>query len=142
MSLLFEIFLCFTREGLGEFETVMQTQDEVEGLHNCREFSQPLECLYQAMQTQEKKFSMAFIKYFSKLIRQMKGKFVYKLLDPKRFSQYKFQTIDFPTNQSKRESDNAQTNEIFRYKSQNLWQNRQRGSEPGVNESDISFESF
>ena len=42
--------------GLGEFETVMQTRDEVEGLHNCREFSQPLECLYQAMQIQEKVF--------------------------------------------------------------------------------------
>ena len=37
-------------------ETVMQTRDEVEGLHNCQEFSQPLECLYQAMQTQEKSF--------------------------------------------------------------------------------------
>ena len=35
-----------TREGLGEFETVMQTRDEVEGWHNCREFSQCLECLY------------------------------------------------------------------------------------------------
>ena len=34
----------------------MQTRDEVEGLHNCREFFQPLECLYQAMQTQEKSF--------------------------------------------------------------------------------------
>ena len=34
----------------------MQTRDEVEGLHNCREFSQPLSCLYQAMQTQEKRF--------------------------------------------------------------------------------------
>ena len=45
-----------TREGLGEFETVMQTRDEVEGLHNRREFSQPLECLYQDMQTQEKVF--------------------------------------------------------------------------------------
>ena len=45
-----------TREGLGEFGTVMQTRDEVEGLHNCREFSQPLECIYQAMQTQEKSF--------------------------------------------------------------------------------------
>ena len=45
-----------TREGLGEFETVMQTRDEVEGLHNCREFSQRLQCLYQAMQTQEKVF--------------------------------------------------------------------------------------
>ena len=30
-----------TREGLGEFETVMPTQDEVESLHNWREFSQP-----------------------------------------------------------------------------------------------------
>ena len=34
----------------------MQTRDEVEGLHNRREFSQRLECLYQAMQTQEKSF--------------------------------------------------------------------------------------
>ena len=33
---------------------VMQTLDVVSGLHNCQEFSQPLECLYQAMQTQEK----------------------------------------------------------------------------------------
>ena len=49
----------------------MQTREE--GLHNCQECSQPLEWLYQAMQTQEKKFSIAFIKYFSKLIRQMKG---------------------------------------------------------------------
>ena len=39
-----------------EFETVMQTRDEVEGLHNRLEFSQRLECLYQAMQTQEKSF--------------------------------------------------------------------------------------
>ena len=34
----------------------MQTQDEVEGLYNREEFSQPLKCLYQAMQTQEKSF--------------------------------------------------------------------------------------
>ena len=34
----------------------MQTREEVEDLHNCREFSQPLSCLYQAMQTQEKSF--------------------------------------------------------------------------------------
>ena len=40
----------------------MQTRDEVDGLRNCREFSQRLECFYQAMQTQEKKFSIAFIK--------------------------------------------------------------------------------
>ena len=48
--------LMWTREGLGEFETVMQTRDEVEGVDNCREFYQPLECLYQAMQTPEKRF--------------------------------------------------------------------------------------
>ena len=34
----------------------MQTRDFVSGLHNCREFSQSLECLYQEMQTQEKVF--------------------------------------------------------------------------------------
>ena len=34
----------------------MQTRDVVEGLHNRREFSQRLECLYRAMQTQEKSF--------------------------------------------------------------------------------------
>ena len=33
-----------------EFSTVMQARDEVEDLHNCLEFSQPLSCLYQAMQ--------------------------------------------------------------------------------------------
>ena len=40
---------------MGEFSTFMQTRDWVEGLHNCHEFSQPLEYFYQAMQTQEKK---------------------------------------------------------------------------------------
>ena len=34
----------------------MQTRDEVEGLYNRQEFSQPLKCLYQAMQTQDKSF--------------------------------------------------------------------------------------
>ena len=29
------------REGLGEFETVVQTRDEVEGLHYCRDFPNP-----------------------------------------------------------------------------------------------------
>ena len=38
----------------------MQTRDEVEGLHNCLEFSQPLSCLYQAMQTR-KTFSIALL---------------------------------------------------------------------------------
>ena len=40
--------------GLGEFKTVMQTRVNVEGLHNCREFFQPLECLCQATHAQEK----------------------------------------------------------------------------------------
>ena len=44
------------KRGMGEFETVMQTRDKVEGLHNYREFSQPLKCLYLPMQTQEKSF--------------------------------------------------------------------------------------
>ena len=39
----------FTRGGLGEFETVIQTTDVVEDLHNFREFSQPLECIDEAM---------------------------------------------------------------------------------------------
>ena len=41
----------------------MQTRDEVEGLHNCLEFPQPVECLYQAVQTQEKIF-FCFYKIF------------------------------------------------------------------------------
>ena len=40
----------------------IQTLDVVSGLHNCQEFSQPLECLHQTMQTQEKKSSIAVIK--------------------------------------------------------------------------------
>ena len=34
----------------------MQTLDEVEALHNYREFLQPLKCLYQVIQRQEKSF--------------------------------------------------------------------------------------
>ena len=48
--------------GLGEFETVMQTQHKVEYLHNCQEFSKLLECFYQVMQTQGKKVSHYFYK--------------------------------------------------------------------------------
>ena len=44
----------------------MQTRDEVEGLHNCREFSQCLERLYQAMQTQEKRFLLLLENNFPK----------------------------------------------------------------------------
>ena len=36
-----------------EFSTVMQTLDFVLGLHSCFEFSQPLSCLYPAMQTRK-----------------------------------------------------------------------------------------
>ena len=54
----------------------MQTRDEVEGFHNCREFSQPLKCLYQAMQTQEKVF-YCFYKIFLKINSTNEGKFVY-----------------------------------------------------------------
>ena len=42
-----------TQEGLGEFETVMQTRDEVEGLHKCQEFSQTLfHCFYKITSSQ------------------------------------------------------------------------------------------
>ena len=34
----------------------MRTLDFVSGLHNCLEFSQPLSCLYQAMQNTEDVF--------------------------------------------------------------------------------------
>ena len=44
---------------------VCKTRDEVKRLHNCQEFSQPLECLYQAMQTQEKSFLLLLQNYFS-----------------------------------------------------------------------------
>ena len=40
----------------GYSETVMQTLDFVSGFHNGREFSQRLECLYQATQTKVKSF--------------------------------------------------------------------------------------
>ena len=48
----------------------------------------------------------------------------------------------FPTNQSKRTSDNVRTNEISRYKSQIKVQIVSEQSERRVNESDISFECF
>ena len=38
----------------------MQTLDFISGLHNCLEFSQPLSCIYQAMQAR-KTFSIALI---------------------------------------------------------------------------------
>ena len=58
LKLTFEAGKVRILEALGEFSTVMQTPDFVSGLHNCLEFSQPLSCLYQAMQTR-KTFSIA-----------------------------------------------------------------------------------
>ena len=52
-----KLFSCFCKAWY-KHSTVMQTLDFVSGLHNCLEFSQPLECLYQAMQTR-KTFSIA-----------------------------------------------------------------------------------
>ena len=54
----FPVFCILTLEGLGKFSTVMQTLDFILGLHNCLEFSQPLLCLYHAMETM-KTFSIA-----------------------------------------------------------------------------------
>ena len=42
----------------------MQTRDDVEGLHNCLEFSQLLECLYQANQTQKNCLNIAFLEKY------------------------------------------------------------------------------
>ena len=50
---------CLTREGLEEFKAVMQIRDKVECCDR-RDFFQLLECLYQAMQTQEKSFLLLF----------------------------------------------------------------------------------
>ena len=46
----------------------MQTWDDVEGLYNCLQFSQPLECLYQAIQTQEKSFLLLKYCFFRKIL--------------------------------------------------------------------------
>ena len=53
VSIFFRLSWDFKRE-----KSVMQTLDFVSGLHNCLEFSQPLLCLYQAMQPR-KMFSIA-----------------------------------------------------------------------------------
>ena len=50
----------------------MQTRDKVEDLYNCREFSQRLECLYQAMQTQEKSFLLLLTNNFPEKKRRKK----------------------------------------------------------------------
>ena len=78
----------------------MQTLDFVSGLHNCLEFSQPLSWLYQAMQPR-KTFSIAFTKYFSKLIQQMKGILLIDFLIQKDFLNTRSRQWSFPlTNQN------------------------------------------
>ena len=55
----------------------MQTRDEVEGLHNSKEFFQPLECLYQAMKHREKVFY-----YFYKITLLRKNEKLFVIASP------------------------------------------------------------
>ena len=55
-------------------KTVIQTADVVEGLHNCLEFSQLPRVFRWGYGKTGKKPCIAFTKYFSKIIRQMKLK--------------------------------------------------------------------
>ena len=103
----------------------MQTRDEVLGLYNCREFSQPLE------------FSIAFIKYFSKLIPQMKGILFIDFLIQKDILNTRFRQSSFLlTNQNA----HLITHEPMKFRDTKV--KSKRASERRVNESDISFESF
>ena len=56
-----------------EIERVMQTLDRVLGLQTVENSPNFPECLDEVMETR-KRSSIAFIKYFSKIIRQMKEK--------------------------------------------------------------------
>ena len=57
MENVFRVCIAWYKHERGwENSSSVQIRDEVEGLHNRQEFSQPLECLYQDMQTQEKSF--------------------------------------------------------------------------------------
>ena len=50
----------------------MQIRDAVDSLHNCQEFSQLPQLFRWGYGNTEKNSSIAFIKYFSKIIKQMK----------------------------------------------------------------------
>ena len=52
----YKTFSMFARGVRKIRDSNMQTLDEVEALHNYREFLQPLKCLYQVIQRQEKSF--------------------------------------------------------------------------------------
>ena len=59
------------RRSLSPFREETETQSVrgrsvVSGLHNCFEFSQPLECLYQAIQTEGKSFLLLKYCFFQK----------------------------------------------------------------------------
>ena len=85
--------------------SLLQTQRDVfEDLNNFREFFYLRVFRCTRLCKHRKQYSIAFMKYFSKLIRQMKGNFLYLLLDTNTFSQYRFGlwAIIFPTSQSKR----------------------------------------
>ena len=76
----------------------MQTRDAVEGFHNCREFSQlPIACLDEAW---KKKSFIAFIKYLSKIIQQMKENAVFWLFIETDFLDTR--SYFLPTNQNAR----------------------------------------
>ena len=53
-----------TREGLGEFETVVQTRDEVEGLHCCRDFPNPSSVYIRICKHRKKVFYCFYKKNF------------------------------------------------------------------------------
>ena len=89
---------------------------------------------------QRKKVFYCFYKVFLKINSTNEGKFCLLTSWSKIIFSIPALEIIFPTNQSKGPSDNAQTNEISRYKSQikvQIFRNRQPASEHHVNETDI-----
>ena len=73
----FPACLISTRGELGEFSKVMQTLDCISGLRITFENSPNPASVQIRLYKYGKKFSIAFTKYFSKLIRQMNGNCVY-----------------------------------------------------------------
>ena len=103
----------------------MQTRDEVKGLYNRWEFSQPLECLYQAMQIQEK-VSYCFYKLTS--LRKKAKLFVIALIEKEILTSHKVLYMEpFMCNQFLFcKKDAFQNTDFFRlkwstFKSENNW---------------------
>ena len=67
----------YSKHGPGYLQRKIQCRRKawivVSGLHNCQEFSQPLECLYQAMQTQEKRFLLLLWSNFPEIKEKLLG---------------------------------------------------------------------